>query len=65
MAFLDCLRQLMEYVQVKEPGLKLPYSIVKDKVGDISIKLQFGSEEVWTRALRHVCSSINLIQITY
>lgn len=44
----------MEFVQIKEPGIKLPYAVVKDRVGDISIKLQFGSEGVWTRALRHV-----------
>lgn len=29
-------------------------SVVKDKIGDVSIKLQFGSDETWTRALRHV-----------
>ena len=29
-------------------------SVVKDRIGDVSIKLQFGSDEAWTRALRHV-----------
>ncbi|ORY89722.1 autophagy protein Apg6-domain-containing protein [Leucosporidium creatinivorum] len=28
-------------------------AVHKDKIGDVSIKLQFGSEETWTRALRH------------
>jgi len=28
--------------------------VVRDKIGDVSIKLQFGSDEAWTRALRHV-----------
>ena len=26
----------------------------KDKIGDVSIKYQFGTDEAWTRALRHV-----------
>lgn len=30
--------------------------VVRDKIGDVSIKLQFGSDEAWTRALRHVRS---------
>lgn len=30
------------------------HRIVKDRIGDVSIKFQFGSEETWTRALRHV-----------
>lgn len=32
--------------------------IVKDRIGDVSIKLQFGSDEAWTRALRHVCVAV-------
>jgi hypothetical protein len=29
-------------------------SINKDRIGEASIRLQFGSDETWTRALRHV-----------
>jgi hypothetical protein len=32
--------------------------VVKDRIGDVSIKLQFGSEENWTRALRHVLLNV-------
>ena len=28
--------------------------VVKDKIGDVSVKLQFSQEDTWTRALRHV-----------
>ena len=58
-AFLDCLRQLGEHVE-KTPqgkdnaGLKMPYNIAKDKIGDVSIKLgNFGQDEQWTKACKY------------
>lgn len=68
-AFLECLRQLGEFVE-KTPapvsstrrghgnapvaGLKLPYEIKRDKIGDASIKLGFNqNDETWTRACKY------------
>lgn len=68
-AFLECLRQLGEFVE-KNPapatsnrrghggmvagGLSLPYQIRRDKIGDASIKLGFNqSDETWTRACKY------------
>jgi beclin len=67
-AFLDCLRQLGEYVEntpvpmstrrgqpsINTTGLKLPYEIRRDKIGDASIKLGFNqNDETWTRACKY------------
>lgn len=79
-AFLDCLRQLGEYVErtpapisspsgrrgnhnsnnshpnnmATMPGLKLPYAISRDRIGDASIKLGFNqNDETWTRACKY------------
>lgn len=58
-AFLECLRQVGEHVERTTPragtaGLKMPYPIVKDKIGDVSIKLgNFGQEEQWTKACKY------------
>jgi len=68
-AFLECLRQLGEYVEktpapgrrgssgghgAAVPGLKLPYTISRDKIGDASIKLGFNqNDETWTRACKY------------
>lgn len=59
-AFLDCLRQLGEHVErtsLQAPsgtGLKMPYAINKDKIGEVSIKLgNFGQEEQWTKACKY------------
>ena len=35
--------------------------VTKDKIGDVSIKLQFGVDEAWTRALRHVLLALKLL----
>ncbi|OJJ46095.1 hypothetical protein ASPZODRAFT_133085 [Penicilliopsis zonata CBS 506.65] len=77
-AFLECLRQLGEFVESSPapaasprrgggggghyhhqptftaPGLKLPYEIKRDKIGDASIKLGFNqNDETWTRACKY------------
>lgn len=59
-AFLDCLRQVGEHVEktpTKTPTVhstKMPYKVVKDKIGDVSIKLgNFGQEEQWTKACKY------------
>jgi len=38
-----------------------PRRIVKDKIGDVSIKLQFSQEEVWTKAMRHVLLALKIL----
>ena len=61
--FLECLRQLGNHVEQSSkdasnramlPGLKMPYPINKDQIGDSSIKLgAFNQEEVWTKACKY------------
>ncbi|KAG8983803.1 autophagy protein 6, partial [Tulasnella sp. 427] len=60
-AFLDCLRQLMEYARSKDISVEFPQQVTKDKIGEASIKLQLGQEETWTRALRHVLLALKLL----
>ncbi|KAG8904476.1 autophagy protein 6 [Tulasnella sp. 403] len=60
-AFLDCLRQLMEFAQQEDPKVEFPQQVVKDKIGEASIKLQFGQEETWTRALKHVLLALKIL----
>ncbi|EIW83067.1 APG6-domain-containing protein [Coniophora puteana RWD-64-598 SS2] len=60
-AFLDCLKQLVDYVKSQEPSLEFPHQISKDKIGEASVKLQFNQEEAWTRALRHVLLALKIV----
>ncbi|KAG9316625.1 APG6-domain-containing protein [Chiua virens] len=60
-AFLECLKQLMDYVKSQDAGVEFPHQIVKDKIGEASVKLQFSQEEAWTRALRHVLLALKII----
>ncbi|KAI5890536.1 APG6-domain-containing protein [Schizophyllum commune H4-8] len=59
-AFLDCLKHLMEYIGSQDPSVDFPHEIVKDKIGDVSVKLQFNQEEAWTRSLRHVLLALKI-----
>ncbi len=62
-AFLECLRQVGEFVEHSSvrgasdnfvSGLKMPYEIRKDKIGDASIKSGgFNQEEAWTKACKY------------
>ncbi|GAA5844537.1 hypothetical protein JCM9279_006339 [Rhodotorula babjevae] len=60
-AFLECLRQLSDWVCARDRRVRLPHAVVKDRIGDVSIKLQFGSDEAWTRALRHVLLDLKIL----
>ncbi|OCH87054.1 APG6-domain-containing protein [Obba rivulosa] len=60
-AFLDCLKQLIDYVKSQDPQVDFPHQIVKDKIGEASVKLQFSQEEAWTRALRHVLLALKIL----
>ena len=69
-AFLECLRQLGQFVENTPapiasprrgqpggtaPGLRLPYEIKKDRIGEASIKLGFNqNDETWTRACKYI-----------
>ncbi|KAK3719054.1 Vacuolar protein sorting-associated protein atg6 [Vermiconidia calcicola] len=58
-AFLDCLRLVGEHVAhtstaAGATGIKLPYLIHKDKIGEVSIRLgNFGPDEQWTKACKY------------
>ena len=63
-AFLDCLNQLKQHIEsTSQPHFVLPYSIDKDKIGDVnkefySIKTQFNTQERWTKALKFLLTNL-------
>jgi len=63
-AFLDCLQQFKEEVERGDSGFCLPYRMDKGKIEDpatgnsYSIKIQFNSEEQWTKALKFVLTNL-------
>jgi len=62
-AFLDCLTQFANEVQ-RHGAFSLPYEMDKGKIRDsnsgqwYSIKLQFNSEDLWTKALRYMLTNL-------
>lgn len=59
--FLACLKQVVEFASRQDASFQAPHAINKDKIGEASIRLQFGSDETWTRALRHVLVNCNRV----
>ncbi|KAJ1852680.1 autophagy protein [Coemansia sp. RSA 1822] len=53
-AFVECLDQVMQFiVSVGGHRLRVPYAIEQDRVGGVSIRPQFGQDDVWTKACRN------------
>ncbi|XP_071510475.1 beclin-1-like [Diadema antillarum] len=63
-AFLDCLQQLEEEVERGDSSFCLPYKMANGKLEDTStgqtysIKIQFNSEEQWTKALKFMLTNL-------
>ena len=59
-AFLECMRQLGAFVEKESAkqsenrkGLRLPYPIDGDKIGDVSIKLGIAQDDAWSRGCKY------------
>ncbi|XP_022907353.1 beclin-1-like protein [Onthophagus taurus] len=61
-AFLDCLQQFKEKVEQLDTEFIIPYRMSKGKIEDAnasySIKIQFNSEEQWTKALKFMLTNL-------
>lgn len=63
-AFLDCLQQFKEQVKKGDSEFCMPYKIDRGKIEDTatgntySIKIQFNSEEQWTKALKYMLTNL-------
>ncbi|KAI8098620.1 autophagy protein Apg6-domain-containing protein [Halteromyces radiatus] len=62
-AMLNCLKQLSDYAEQKDRSIRLPYRINKEKIGELSIRLQFNQDELWTRALKYMLTNMKWILI--
>lgn len=62
--FLDCLQQFKEKVEDGDSSFHLPYKMDKGRIEDTrtgntySIKIQFNSEEQWTKALKFMLTNL-------
>lgn len=62
-AVLNCLKQLTDYAEEKDKSLRLPYRINKDKIGELSIRVQFNQDELWTKALKYMLTNMKWILV--
>lgn len=62
-AFLECLQQFRDEVEKEDSSFNLPYKMCKGKIYEgektqYSIKMQFNSEEQWTKALKYMLTNL-------
>ncbi|KAK0043185.1 beclin-1 [Biomphalaria pfeifferi] len=62
-AFLECLQQFRDEVEKEDSSFNLPYKMSKGKISEgeknqYSIKMQFNSEEQWTKALKYMLTNL-------
>lgn len=62
-AVLNCLKQLTDFAEDRDKSLRLPYRISKDKIGDLSIRIQFNQDELWTKALKYMLTNMKWILV--
>ncbi|GAA5810312.1 hypothetical protein MFLAVUS_003733 [Mucor flavus] len=62
-AVLNCLNQLTDYAEERDKSLRLPYRINKDKIGELSIRIQFNQDELWTKALKYMLTNMKWILV--
>jgi beclin 1 len=62
-AVLNCLKQLTDYAEERDKSLRLPYRINKDKIGELSIRVQFNTDEQWTKALKYMLTNMKWILV--
>lgn len=60
-AFLACLAEVVRFLQREPGGMKLPFRIDGDKVGNFSIRVQFNQDERWTKALKFMLIDLKWI----
>jgi len=57
-AFLKCLKELGDYAETTDKNFHLPYRMDKEKIGEVSIKIQFNPDETWTKALKYMLTNL-------
>ncbi|EMR11383.1 hypothetical protein PNEG_00408 [Pneumocystis murina B123] len=60
-SFLQCLKQIGDYLKQIDPSFKFPYKIQKDKIGNANISISFNSDEIWTRSLKYLLTNLKYI----
>ncbi len=57
-AFLMCLKEMGDFAEQRDKTFHMPHKMEKDKVGEMSIKIQFNNEETWTKSLKYMLTNL-------
>jgi len=62
-AFLSCLKEIGDHAESMDKKFQLPYRIEKDRIQDLSIKIQFNNEETWTKSLKYMLTNLKYLLV--
>eukprot|EP00727_Mastigamoeba_balamuthi_P001355 m51a1_g11216 hypothetical protein (545) ;mRNA; r:24558-26488 len=57
-AFLSCVREIVEQCQRSDPFFPPPHKIDKDRISELSVRSQFNDDDKWTRALKFLLADL-------
>eukprot|EP01127_Copromyxa_protea_P003790 TRINITY_DN1357_c0_g1_i3.p1 TRINITY_DN1357_c0_g1~~TRINITY_DN1357_c0_g1_i3.p1 ORF type:complete len:179 (-),score=33.01 TRINITY_DN1357_c0_g1_i3:302-838(-) len=60
-SFLQCVEDIRKHIKTLDPEFEPPYVISDDKIGNLSVKLQFNADDNWTKALKYLLTNIKFI----
>jgi len=60
---LQCIRELSDHASSMDPSFKQRYIIKNEKIGDVSIRLQFTTEADWTKALKYMLTNLKFLLV--
>ena len=64
LGLLTCIRELGEYAAAKEKGrFAFPHAIRDDRVGELSIKIQFHGDGKWTKAMKYMLIDVKTLLV--
>ena len=64
LGLLTCIRELGEWAAGKEKGrFSFPHAIREDRVGDLSIKIQFHGDGKWTKAMKYMLIDVKTLLV--
>eukprot|EP01132_Coremiostelium_polycephalum_P003180 gene3180-3979_t len=62
-SFLQCLKEMCDYVKTQDPEFSVPYPIDKEHIGGMHIKMQFTNDDTWTKSLKFMLTNLKWLLI--
>eukprot|EP01104_Vermistella_antarctica_P015717 TRINITY_DN5228_c0_g1_i1.p1 TRINITY_DN5228_c0_g1~~TRINITY_DN5228_c0_g1_i1.p1 ORF type:complete len:684 (+),score=123.88 TRINITY_DN5228_c0_g1_i1:299-2350(+) len=59
-AYLTCVSELAKFAE-SQGSVKIPYEMGDGKIGDLSVRIRFNSDQAWTKAMKYLLTNLKWI----